>query len=281
MRLAWVSARRATGLDLDEPIALAALREAGVDVEVPCWDDASVAWASFDRAVIRSTWDYTDRLPEFLAWATSVGEVTELVNPAEVVAWNTDKHYLAELSAAGVPTIATEFLEPGDPVDLLAGALVVKPAVGAGSRDVAAYLPGEHTLARKHAQRLLDAGRSVLVQPLLTSVAAEGEWPLVFFGGRYSHSASKRIVLPKAGEETGLYVPETTATHTADRDQVAVAEAALEVVVQRFGTPAYARVDLVRGQDGPLVLELELVEPSLFLLEGGPGAVANLVAALV
>jgi hypothetical protein len=280
-RLAWVTAAGARGRDDDEPLALAALAAAGVRTDVVDWDDPGVDWAGYDRAVLRSAWDYPERLPEFLEWLAVVDAATELRNPAPTVRWNLDKHYLAELAAAGVPVIPTAYAEPGDGPDLPVGEFVVKPAVGAGSRDAASYGPEQHAAARAHVARLHARGATAMLQPLLASVAREGEWPLVFLGGEYSHAASKRIDLPRAGAVEGLFAAERTAVHDADAAQRAVAHATVEVVAERFGVPAYARVDLVRDDAGrPCVLEVELVEPSLFLPEGGPAAVGRLVAAV-
>jgi len=279
-RLGWVTTREARGRDDDEPLALAALRDAGVHVEVVDWGDPEVDWASFDRVVLRSAWDYPERLPEFLAWLTAVDAVTEVRNPLSAVRWNLDKHYLAELAAAGVPIPPTVFVEPGQAPQFPAGNFVVKPAVGAGSRDAASYGADEQPLARAHVARLHARDASVLVQPLLTSVAVEGEWPLVFLDGRYSHAASKRVTLPRAGVVEDLFAAETNVPHVADDGQVAVAQAAVELVAERFGALTYARVDLVRGDDGsPCVLEVELVEPSLFLPQAPREALARLVAA--
>ena len=231
--------------------------------------------------MLRSTWDYPQRLDEFLRWLDSVEEVVDVVNPVAMVRWNLDKHYLADLDAAGVPVIPTMFVErDGDP-SFPDGRFVVKPAVGAGSRDVASYGPDQHDLAAAHVTRLQGRGESVLIQPLVDSVAAAGEWPLIFFGGGYSHAANKRVVLPGAGEVDDLFVAETNSAHTATSDQIDTARAAMDVVVRRFGVPAYARVDLVRaGQDGYQVLEVELIEPSLFLPQTGADAVTRLVGAL-
>jgi glutathione synthase/RimK-type ligase-like ATP-grasp enzyme len=280
-RLAWVSAREALGRDEDEAFALPALRQAGVEVEVVVWDDPAVRWESYDRVVLRSTWDYPQHLARFLPWLEAVARVTDLRNPVPMLRWSLDKHYLTELDNAGVPVTPTTFVEPGEDPVFPAEDFVVKPAIGAGSRDAASYGRGEHDVALAHVRRLHDAGASVLVQPLLKSVAVDGEWPLVFLGGRYSHAANKRVELPRAGTVDDLFAAETNVPYVADADQIAVAERALDVVTRRYGVPLYARVDLVRDDNGrPCVLELELIEPSLFLQQAPPEAVARLVAAL-
>jgi hypothetical protein len=235
-RLAWVTAAEANGLDDDEPVALAALAQAGVAVDVVAWDAPDVAWAGYDRVVLRSTWDYPRRLDEFVAWLDRVSRVTDLRNPLPMVRWNLDKHYLAELDHAGVPVVPTAFVEPGCRPRLPARPFVVKPVVGAGSRDAASYDPGLHDLAFAHVDRLL-------IQPLVASVASDGEWPLVFLGGRYSHAASKRVALPSAGSVDALFAEEDNASHVADTAQVGVAQAAVHVAVRRFGVPTYAQAE--------------------------------------
>ena len=280
-RLAWATTAEARGLDDDEPIALAALRQADIAVDVVDWDDPDISWAAYDRVVLRSTWDYPQRLNEFLAWLERLSRVTDLRNPLPMVRWNLDKHYLADLERAGVPVVPTTFAEPGDRPRFPAESFVVKPAVGAGSRDAASYDPTQHHLAAAHVDRLHAAGSSALIQPLLASVAVDGEWPLIFLDGRYSHAASKRVALPAAGSVDGLFAQEDNAPHTADTAQITVAKAVVDVVVQRFGVPTYARVDLVRDDRGQFrVLELEMVEPSLFLSQADPAAPRRLVTAL-
>ncbi|MFE7224180.1 RimK family alpha-L-glutamate ligase [Nocardioides sp. NPDC057577] len=280
-RLAWVTAGEARGRDEDEPVALAALARTGVTVDVVDWDDRSVEWAAYDRVVLRSAWDYPQRLAEFLTWLDEVTQVTELVNRPALVRWSLDKRYLAELAAAGVPITPTVFVEPGSTAEFPDGDFVVKPAVGAGSRDAASYGPEDHAAASAHVARLHVGGQVVLVQPFLKSVPIDGEWPLVFFDGRFSHAASKRVDLPRAGAVDDLFAVENNAAHTADPDQIEVAQAAVDLVTGRFGTPTYARVDLVRDNDGRYcVLEVELVEPSLFLPQADPAAADRLAAAL-
>src|SRR5580765_6673197 len=112
-RLAWVTTRKARGLDDDEPLALAALARTGVSVEVVDWDDPGVDWARFDRVVLRSAWDYPERLAQFLTWLEQVAAVSELVNPPGIIRWNLDKRYLVELADAGVPITPTAFVPPG------------------------------------------------------------------------------------------------------------------------------------------------------------------------
>ena len=281
-RLAWVTARDARGQDDDEPLALAELRRVGVTVEVLDWDDSQVNWSRFDRVVLRSAWDYPQRLSEFLGWLEEVDAVSDLVNPLKTVRWNLDKRYLAELAGAGVPITPTVFVQPGSTATFPAGEFVIKPAVGAGSRDAASYGPDQHEPALAHVARLHAARQTVLVQPSLASVAVDGEWPMIFFDGKFSHAANKRVALPRAGMVEQLFAAECNATHMATAAQLEVAQAAVHQVSTRLGTPAYARVDLVRNDAGGFcVLEVELIEPSLFLPFADATAVQQLVAALV
>jgi len=280
--LAWETTREARGQDEDEPFALAALERAGLPVEVLDWDDPDVDWSRFGRVVLRSAWDYPQRLPEFLAWLEKVAGLSDLVNPLDTVRWNLDKQYLAELAEVGVPITPTVFLPPGTAATFPAGDFVIKPAVGAGSRDAASYSAGQQQTAVAHIDRLHAAGQTVLVQPFLTSVATEGEWPLMFFDGRFSHAASKRVALPRAGLVEELFAAETNAAHEATTAQIEVAQAAVDLVSSRLGTPTYARVDLVRDDAGQFcVLEVELIEPSLFLAYADSAAADRFVAALV
>ena len=149
--LALVTAIAATGHDDDLVALLDACADAGLHARAVAWDDPTVSWARFDAVLLRSPWDYTERLPEFLAWAEQVDHVTTLLNPMNVVRWNTDKHYLADLAAVGIPSVPTTFVEPdAEPMDALtrfleafptSGEFVVKPAVSAGARTTVAPSP--------------------------------------------------------------------------------------------------------------------------------------------
>ena len=281
-RIALVTAREAQALDEDLPPLADALHHAGVDVHVVPWD-AMRDWSQFDMLLLRSTWDYMSRLTDFLGWAEQASRATRLVNSLETVRWNIDKHYLGTLAAAGVPVVPTTFMEPeADAAAALEQFLatdtcaefVIKPAIGAGSRDAQRHGRDSRKAAVAHAQRLLVAGRSILVQPYLARVDEEGEAALIFFGGEFSHSIRKGALLrPGAEATTGLFAAETIRARAALADELEVARRALAAVP--FGAPLYARVDLIRDAAGaPLLLELELIEPSLFF-GYAPGAAAR------
>jgi O-ureido-D-serine cyclo-ligase len=291
LAIALISAREARGLDEDLPPLEAAMRASGVEPRVVEWDDPDVPWASFDLALLRSTWDYTDRLREFLVWVESAGSLTTLVNPPAVVRWNTDKHYLAELARAGVPVVPSTFIEPGQVAEPALTAflaknecpeLVVKPTVGAGSRDTQRHARSEPAPAVAHAQRLLRAGRSVLLQPYLDRVDLEGETALIYFAGRFSHAIRKGPLLPRgstASPAIGLFAPEKITPRTPGADELRVADGVLAALP--FRAPLYARVDLIRDHVGaPALLELELTEPSLFFAQA-PGSAERFAAAVV
>ncbi|HJS92002.1 MAG TPA: hypothetical protein VJ738_18690 [Steroidobacteraceae bacterium] len=283
-RVALVSARAARDLDEDLPPLTAALAAAGIDATVVDWDDRQVDWAAFRLALLRSAWDYPERLAEFLAWADRTATLTTLLNPPPVLRWNTDKHYLRELARAGVPVVPTRFVEPGEhPQRALEGFLrekraaewVVKPAVGAGSRDAARYARSDDRVASRHLERLLEAGRSVMLQPYLDQIDVHGETALIYFAGRFSHAVRKGPLLQRSAAPTAaLFAAEQITPRPPAAEELQVGDLALAAVP--FETPLYARVDLIRSEGGrPCVLELELTEPSLFLAQT-PGAAERL-----
>jgi len=270
--LASVAAARA--LDDDLAPLLEALHALDAPAEVVDWDDSRVDWSRYQLVVLRSTWDYAERLPEFLAWATRVATQTRLLNPPDVLRWNTDKHYLADLERDGVAIVPSTFVEPGADAHavldvFLAGTaaaeFVVKPSVGAGSRDAQRHGRDAVDAARAHVARLLDAGRSVLLQPYLDRVDAHGETALIHFDGVFSHAIRKGPLLRRGdGPTDALFAAEDIAPRIASEAERALALRALAAIP--FARPlAYARVDLIHGDDGaPRLLELELAEPSLF-----------------
>jgi O-ureido-D-serine cyclo-ligase len=279
--IALVTTREARDRDNDLPPLFAALTRAGAAVRVVDWDDTGTQWSQFDLALLRSTWDYSMRLPEFLAWAEEASAATHLLNPVPMVRWNTDKHYLGELMHADVRTVPTTFVEPGESaanalneflVQHASTDFVVKPAVSSGARDAQRYGRRELDAAVVHVQRLLDADRSVVLQPYLDRVDAEGETALIYFGGTFSHAIRKGPLLRRGeGPTRALFACEEITTRVPRQDELRTGERALGAIP--FATPLYARVDLIRDTDAaPRVLELELTEPSLFFAHGAGSA---------
>ncbi|MGW5605127.1 ATP-grasp domain-containing protein [Streptomyces sp. NPDC003753] len=268
-RVALVTCRPGpeVAVDRDLPVLIRELRAAGAEADAVYWDDTDVDWAGYDLAVIRSTWDYSWRAAEFTAWAERCGRATRLANPADVVRWNTDKRYLGDLAAVGVPTVPTRYIAPGDPADLPEDhEYVVKPTSGAGARFAARYTPGEHDTAVRQLARLHAEGFTAMVQPYVKGIDVSGERAVQFFGGRLLHASRKGAVLAP-----GTPYDEKKVAHpglepwTPTRAELATAEGAL-AAVPGHADLLYARVDLVDGADGqPCVMELELVEPNLFL----------------
>jgi glutathione synthase/RimK-type ligase-like ATP-grasp enzyme len=255
--LALVTSSAARALDTDLPLLLAELPEA----RVLSWDDRTVDWGAFNAVVIRSTWDYHAHLDKFLDWARSVASVTAVWNPPELIEWNVDKRYLIELAANGVPIVPTQFVAVGDELPPCGGDIVVKPSVGAGSVGVRRF-DDDPASAHEHIDLLRGRGAVAMVQQYITAVDDLGETGMVFVGGAYSHAFRKESILASAVEwEGGMFAKEQiTATIPSS------AERALgELVVGTLPATAYARVDLLPTPDGPVVLELELTEPSLFL----------------
>jgi hypothetical protein len=250
--------------DGDDAEIVAALRQRGLQARWLSWDDPDTLRA--DVVILRATWDYIDRLDEFLDWTS---RVANLLNPPAVVAWNTDKRYLADLADAGVPTVPSRFFAPGEAVRILEGEVVVKPAVGVGS--VGAQRFTDAHAAREHASALQDSGKTALVQPYDPRVE-NGETALVFLGGEQSHAFSKGPILPPAGQRpvfdpSGTYAEESLTPADPDFELWDIGHAALDAAAARLDLHAtdllYARVDVVGDHDNPLLLELELVEPSL------------------
>jgi glutathione synthase/RimK-type ligase-like ATP-grasp enzyme len=274
MTVALATCADVPDLDEDGPALLGALAARGIEGVPAVWD-GPVDWEGFELVVVRSAWDYAERRDEFLAWAAGLPRV---LNRLPVLRWSTDKRYLAELEAAGVPVVSTLFLEPGEPFEAPAGRFVVKPVFSAGGRSSARYEPEESAAAAAHVEALHAEGRAAMVQPHVDGVERAGEIALVYLGGRFSHAVRKRVSLrrgdPGAPE---LYLEEAVEAAQPSEADLRVAEAALEAAP--FGDLLYARVDLVHDPE-PLVLELELAEPSLYLLygEGSAGRLAELIA---
>lgn len=248
----------------DDVQLCSALRRRDCEAESTIWDAGGFAWESSDLCLVRSTWDYHEKYEEFLAWTRRVEAATALHNPADLIAWNSDKRYLRELAEAGVPTVPTLWVERDADVDLAAlmadrgwDEAVVKPVVDLGAKNL-------HRVPAAGARRALATvleRQEAMVQPFLPSLEAEGELSLVYIDGEPSHAVRK---LPAEGDFRVQSIwGGTTEPAAPEPQQVEVAERAL---AQLEKPPLYARVDLVTDLDGnPALIELELIEPNLYL----------------
>jgi glutathione synthase/RimK-type ligase-like ATP-grasp enzyme len=289
MTVALVTEAAALHLDDDLPPLQSALAARDITAETAFWDDEAVDWARFYLVVVRSPWDYFRRRDAFLAWADRVAAATTLANPPDVLRWNTDKRYLAELAAAGLATVPTTFVEPGSTVDpeaLPSGDIVVKPAVSAGSNDTERHRAGARSEALDHINRLSRAGRVAMVQPYLHAIDGAGETALLYFGGTFSHAIRKGPILHGGAVEMveGLYAAEDISPREPSPAERALAERTMDAIPGGRDRLLYARVDLVPGaQAEPRILEVELTEPSVFLAqsEGAADRFAGSVAALL
>lgn len=232
------------------------------------WDDLSIDWSTFHAVVIRSTWDYHRRPQEFMDWLARISRVTALHNPLEIVRWNLDKRYLRDLVTSGMPVIPTEYVESSDDLDRvrLGPDVMVKPTISAGSNDTARFQDASG--ARAFAEAILRSGRAVMVQPYEAAIDERGETGLLFFAGSFSHAFCKSAIF-RDGSAThnGLYVEEEISARAPTTEELRLGERVITMVEDRFGvTPLYARVDMVDSGEGtPTIMEVELIEPSLFL----------------
>jgi O-ureido-D-serine cyclo-ligase len=289
--------------DFDMPPLLAALAAAGVEARVLAWDDpaAEAAFAGARACVLRSTWNYVQQYERFLAWIDRCARVTRLLNPAPVVRWNSHKGYLLELEGRGIPIVPTRLVRRGGEArlaDLIGDwpRAVVKPAVSAGSFGTIRVGAGDLADGQTHLDRLL-AERDMLVQRYEPSVEAYGERSLIWLDGAFTHAVRKSPRFSGDREDVG-----TGAVPIAP-DERALAERVLSLIWNPERVPdlprwdsggeaacvptrlapgplLYARVDLVRDPAGqPCLMELELIEPSLFF-DQHPGSAARMAAAI-
>jgi glutathione synthase/RimK-type ligase-like ATP-grasp enzyme len=280
MTVALATCAALPGLAGDDRHLLGALRGLGVAAEPAVWEDPLYDWAGLRLCVIRSAWDYAYRRPAFVAWGWRVAAVTTLWNPAPIVEWNTHKRYLVDLAARGVPAVPTIVLPAGSPArlsDVVAGAgweeVILKAAVAQTGRHLLRVPAGDLRRGQAHVDRLLPH-EDLLVQPFLGAVMGAGEISLVFIDGAFSHAVRKR---PAAGD---FRVHDDYGGSVVAVDPAAAERAVAEAAIAAAGIPLlYARVDLVAGPDGPVVMELELVEPDLFL-GYAPGAADRLARAI-
>lgn len=276
--LALVTSSSSLANDYDMPLLLEACHASGFCAEICDWEDTAVQWSSYDAALLRSPWNYTERLPEFLRWCEHVAALTHLFNPFPVACWALDKHYLADLAALDVPIVPTTFVAVDMDANVAictflgahpdSGEIVVKPTVGAYSKDVQRFSRCCAGQASDYVEQLQRQGQGVMLQPYLASIDRVGETNLVYFDGVYSHAIRKSAMLMADGT-VNVPTQDLRQSRVADDAERMVAEATLQAAMQYLNLQRpllYARVDLIQDDSGrPVVLELEICEPSLNL----------------
>jgi len=281
MRVAFVTTVDLDAIhdDVDLPLQLIAFANAGIDLVQAAWEDETVAWDSFDLIVVRSPWNYVEKLDSFRNWLGDRRGLTTFHNPVELIEWNIDKRYLADLAHRGVPIVPTAFVDSIEEFRSAAQSfgsaeIVVKPSVSAGSRLTGRFLKADRA-AETLASAILANDLTVMVQPFAERIDAEGEIGTVLFDGVISHSFNKAALLAEGGQLVGgEYQEQISSVQTPDDVRAVVdaaANAATEIARERSWISTheqllYGRYDVVRLDDGsPALLEAELFEPCFFL----------------
>ena len=271
--IALVTCAEAREHDSDLPFLVRGLGDRGIIADIVDWDNASVDWAKYAAAIVRSPWDYHRRYNEFVEWLRVVSTKTVLHNSADVIEWNTDKVYLGELEAAGISVIPTTYVRGAEDIvlvsndGLLEKDIVVKPTVSAGSNNTERHEESP-VKAAAHLGSLIDAGKVAMVQPYQRFIDEQGETGMLYFNGEFSHAFRKGAILATGDNiKNGLYTEEDISERTPRAVERELGEQVMDYVIEKFGAaPLYARVDVVRGSGGfPVLMELELAEPSLYV----------------
>ncbi len=271
MKIAYVTyedqGKYASNVENEDQKLLAFLQEKGLDITEVVWSDPLVEWQAFDVAVLKSPWDYFDRIAEFYAWISRIEQLNvRLLNPVDIVRWNSDKHYLQDIAAAGLPVTPTRFIEKGTRPDLRpffkefgTDRLIIKPSISGGSKHTFQFTETDIPELEPRIGELLKE-EGFMVQPFLKEVQEEGEWSLLFFNGKFSHCLLKKA---KAGDfRVQHYLGGTIHPHVPEPEMLLSAER----YVREFAAGClHARVDGVMTGGVFRLMELELIEPFLFL----------------
>ena len=279
--IAFVTYRDLPELNADDRRAADALAAIGLAADAVCWDDPAVDWRGYRAVVLRSTWDYHRRIAEFMGWIDRMDAAgVRLWNRPDVLRWNTDKRYLARVSHPRLSPPPTDILARGSRVDLAAlletrgwDEAVMKPAISADGHSTERTSRAQASAGQPILDRMLTAG-DVVIQRLVPEIRTAGEISMMFFDGAFSHAVGKR---PRAGE---FRVQERLGGAIARTDPPApMIDAARELLGTHAPGCLYARVDAVAAGDRFVLMEVELVEPSLYL-EHDPAAARTFALAV-
>jgi glutathione synthase/RimK-type ligase-like ATP-grasp enzyme len=241
----------------------AALRSSGLEADVVVWHDPAVDWARYDLAVIRTPWDYPERHAEFMAWLDRAAAATRLLNAPDLIRWNIDKRYLTALAESGLPVVPTEFCDTvaaaRTALDGSSGRVVVKPSVSAGSRDTGLFTPDDPK-ALDLARKIIDSGKTAMVQPAVEEIIERGELGLFYFNGEYTSAFHKGPILAPGGAYVGN--GDLITLGSPSPEDITLGSQALAAVTSLgFDQPLYARIDIAAAQ----VIEVEVFEPGYAL----------------
>ena len=250
----------------EDGVVINAMQKQGLQVKRLNWATPDFDWASCRLAVFRTTWDYFNRIQEFVPWLDQVSTMTRLVNPYELIRWNIDKHYLKDLEQRGIPIVPTFLVEQGGVADLTpffetwhCDELIIKPCIGGTARHT--YRVNLQNIVERQLlfNQLLES-EAMLIQPFQKNILLRGELSILLFGGHYSHAVHK---VAKAGDFR--VQDDFGGTAVAYQASLAEIDFAIKAVSACPSMPAYARVDIIYDNNGQLAIsELEAVEPELF-----------------
>lgn len=243
------------------------LKDKGYRISFQIWDDETVDWAAFDLAIVKSPWDYFDKIDAFYAWLDKMKETgCQVLNPIQTIRWNADKIYFKDLQQEGVAVVPTYWLDRNTTLNftdvfkrLGTSKIIVKPRVSGGSKNTFAITTAEAEAYAPKINELLQE-ENFLAQPFLEEIKSEGEWSFIFFGGKYSHTVLKKA---KPGDfRVQHFLGGSVHTPSPPTGLLATAQK----VINRFASDClYARLDGVQLNGELVLMEVELIEPFLFL----------------
>ena len=243
------------------------LKAKGLNITKEVWNDANVNWESYDLAIIKSPWDYFDLIEDFYLWLDQLKQKNiRLLNPLDIVKWNADKHYLIDIQQAGLNATPSIFLTKGDKIELnkystefKTEKIIIKPAVSGGSKNTFKVTTANADKISKKLKPLIEI-EDFIAQPFLTEIEENGEWSFLFFGGKFSHALLKKAAIGDFRVQATF--GGTVHPQQADEKLVAIAQKYVDGFAKGC---LYARVDGAIVNSEFVLMELELIEPFLFL----------------
>lgn len=270
MKLAIIScARLPKGVAEDQPLFIALQQHPDINYDICIWDDPHINWEQYDVCLLRSVWDYHEKSEAFMRWIRSASAVTKIINPPEVIQWNSNKLYLRAMQEHGLPIAPTLWLKQHKDC-LLSSAIqqlpeseryFLKPTIGADSSGTFRFNPSQLNSAQVHLDQWLQS-HDMMLQCYLPSVESYGEISAIYIGDQFSHAIRKTPV-------NGDYRVQDTfgatdQAHILTTDERTVSNAAMIYLIKKMGPLSYARIDMLINKNQVVINEVELIEPSLF-----------------